>query len=75
MNIRQIKCYLASKIGAKIVVIYYGSRNRKERYEGVVYKLYYNIFTIKLNNGDIKSFNYIDILTKNIQIYIFLVMF
>ena len=36
MNIRQIKCYLASKIGAKIVVIYYGSRNRKERYEGVV---------------------------------------
>ncbi|MCI6847797.1 MAG: hypothetical protein MR835_03005 [Erysipelotrichaceae bacterium] len=69
MNIRQIKYYLASKIGAKIVVIYYGSRNRKERYEGVVYKLYYNIFTIKLNNGDIKSFNYIDILTKNIQIY------
>ena len=53
MNIRQIKYYLSSKIGAKIVVIYYGSRNRKERYEGIVYKLYYNIFTIKLNNGDI----------------------
>lgn len=69
MNIKQIKCYLASKVGSKIIVIYYGSRNRKERYEGIIYKLYYNIFTIKLLNGEIKCFNYIDILTKNIQIY------
>ena len=70
MNIRQIKSYLASKIGCHIVVIYYGSRNRKERYEGIVFQVYYNIFTMKLCTGEIKSFSYKDVLTKTIQIYI-----
>jgi len=70
MNLKVIKRYLSTKIGDKIVIIYYGSRNKKERYEGVLYKLYYNIFTIKLINGEIKSFSYIDILTKTIQIYV-----
>lgn len=70
MNLKLIKRYLASKIGCKIKVIYYGSRNRKERYEGVLWKLYNNVFTIKLSTGEAKSFTYIDILTKTIQIYI-----
>ena len=30
MNIVSIKNYLRTKIGSNIVVIYYGSRNRKE---------------------------------------------
>lgn len=70
MNIKLIRRYLSSKIGSKIVIIYYGSRNRKERYEGVLVKIYYNIFTVRLWNGEIKSFSYNDILTKTIQIYI-----
>ena len=70
MNIRYIKKYLTTKIGAPIVVVYYGSRNRKERYEGILYKLYNNVFTIKLPNNEVKSLSYIDILTKTIQIYI-----
>lgn len=70
MNIKLIKKYLSSKIGSKMIIIYYGSRNRKERYEGILVKIYYNIFTIKLWNGEIKSFSYNDILTKTIQIYI-----
>ena len=70
MNIRYIKKYLTSKIGSKIVVVYYGSRNRRERYEGYLWKLYANVFIIKLYTGEVKSFNYIDILTKVIQIYI-----
>lgn len=70
MNVKSIKRYLASKIGTRIVVIYYGSRNRKERYEGLIYNVYNNIFTIKTCTGEIKSFSYIDILTKIIQIYI-----
>ena len=70
MNIKYIRRYLASKVGSKIVVIYYGSRNRKERYEGYLWKIYANVFAIRLTNGEIKSFTYIDILTKNIQIYI-----
>ena len=59
-----------TKIGEPIVVVYYGSRNRRERYKGILWKLYNNVFTIRLSNGDIKSFTYIDILTKTIQIYI-----
>ena len=70
MNIASIKRYMLSKIGSKIVIIYYGSRNRRERYIGILEKIYYNVFTIRLINGDIKSFSYSDILTKTIQIYI-----
>ena len=70
MNIKNIKKYLRTKIGSNIVVIYYGSRNRKEIYKGVLCKLYMNIFIIKLVNGEIRSFSYTDILTKTIQICI-----
>lgn len=70
MNINYIKRYLQSRLGAKVVIIYYGSRNRKERYDGFLYKIYNNIFIIKLLSGEVKSFAYIDILTKTIQIYI-----
>ncbi len=70
MDIKNIRAYLSRKIGSRIVVIYYGSRNRKERYEGIIFKIYRNIFTIRLCNGDIKSFSYIDIMTKTIKIYL-----
>ncbi len=70
MNIKLIRRYLASRIGSQVVIIYYGSRNRKERYEGIVWKIYGNIFTIRQYNGDVKSFSYIDILTRTIKIYL-----
>lgn len=70
MSIRQIKVFLCSVIGSKIVVIYNGSRNRKEKYCGILLAVYNNIFTIKTPVGELKCFSYIDILTKTIQIYI-----
>ena len=70
MNIKYIRNYLRSKVGSNIIVIYYGSRNRKEIYKGILCKLYQNIFIIKLYNGEIKSFAYTDILTKTVQICI-----
>ena len=70
MNSRYIRRYLATKIGSKIIIIYYGSRNHREKYRGVLWKVYSNVFIIKLITGEIKSFTYIDILTKNIQLYI-----
>ena len=70
MNIKYIRNYLKTKIGSNVVIVYYGSRNRKERYKGILYKLYGNIFTIRLFNGEIRSFSYTDILTKTIQICI-----
>ena len=70
MNMLNIKRYLATKIGCKIVVVYYGSRNKRMKYIGYLDKLYANVFTIKLINGGIKSFMYIDIITKTIRICI-----
>ena len=70
MNIRNIKLYLTSKIGSPIIVLYFGSRNKKERYEGILWKTYNNVFVVMLPSGEIKSLSYIDILTKTIQIYI-----
>lgn len=70
MNINNIRNYLRAKVGFDIIVIYYGSRNRKEIYRGVLYKLYRNIFIIKLPCGEVKSFSYNDILTKTVQICI-----
>ena len=70
MNIKNIKSYIASNMGYTIVINYYGSRNRKERYKGILFKLYNNVFIVKLTSGEIKSLSYIDILTKTIQIYI-----
>ena len=68
MNIISIRNYLRTKVGSKIVVVYYGSRNRKEIYRGVLCKLYRNIFTMRLANGDIKSFSYCDILTRTVRV-------
>ena len=70
MNVRNIKNYLRTKVGSNVVVVYYGSRNRKEIYRGVLFGVYCNIFIIKLASGEIKSFTYIDILTKTVQICI-----
>ena len=70
MNIKIIKNYLKSKVGSNVIVIYYGSRNKKEKYYGIINNVYDNIFTIKLINGDIKSFSYIDVITKTVQISI-----
>ena len=70
MNIKLIKNYLKSKVGSNIVIFYHGSRNRKEKYKGILHKLYDNVFIIRLYNGEIRCFSYTDILIKTIQICI-----
>ena len=70
MNICQIKKYFLNNIGMKITVIYNGTRNKRERYSGYLRKVYNNIFLIETDNNSIKSFNYVDIITKVITIYV-----
>ena len=70
MNINSIRNYLFTKVGSNILVIYYGSRNKKEKFFGILYNVYKNIFIIKLPCGEVKSFSYNDILTKTVQICI-----
>ena len=48
MTIEKIKNKLCRMLGLRVVVIYYGSRNRKERYDGYIFRLDRNIFTSKV---------------------------
>lgn len=67
MNIDSIKEKLITKIGLNVVITEKGMRNRKQIYEGKIYKLYPNIFSIITNKGE-KCFSYADIATKEITI-------
>ena len=42
-------------------------RNKTDYYEGIIYKIYPNIFTINSDYGE-KSFTYRDVITKDITI-------
>lgn len=49
---------------------YNGSRNQIEEFQGIIIGVYNYIFTIRLlNNNEIKSFSYSDILIKKLEIY------
>ncbi len=67
MNINIIKEQIAKNIGKKVIISVYGLRNKVNKYEGPIYKLYPNIFTILYNNEE-KSFNYRDVITGDIKI-------
>ena len=67
MNINITKEEIRKSINKKVIISVYGMRNRINRYEGIIYKVYPNIFTI-LIDGEEKSFTYRDIITGDIKI-------
>ncbi len=67
MNINIIKEDISKNISKKVIVNVYGLRNRVSRYEGILYKIYPNLFTV-LVNGEEKSFNYRDVITGEVKI-------
>ncbi len=67
MNINIIKNKLKEFINQKLKIKVFIGRNKYEYYEGLIDKMYDNIFTIKTETG-IKSFSYSDIATKTIVI-------
>ena len=67
MNINIIRDEIKRNIGKKVEISVYGLRNRHTKYEGVINKLYPNIFTIT-KNGVEKSFPYRDIITGDVKI-------
>ena len=50
MTIEKIKNNIDSKKGNNVKVIYNGSRNKKEEYEGIIKEVYNYIFIIKTDN-------------------------
>ena len=69
MNIDIVKEKLNNNLNKKVVVTVYGLRNKKYIYEGVLYKLYPNIFSI-LCDGVEKSFSYNEYITGDIKLKI-----
>jgi len=67
--IKKIKDNINNNIGSGVKIIYNGSRNKKEEFSGVIKEVYSNIFVIKLENDEIKSFSYSDVLTKTVEIF------
>ena len=67
MNINIIKEEINKNINKKALISVYGLRNRVNRYEGIIYRIYPNIFTI-LVNGEEKSFPYRDVITGDVKI-------
>lgn len=67
MNINLVKEEIKNNINRKVNISVYGLRNRINRYEGVIYKMYPNLFTV-LVNGEEKSFNYRDVITGEVKI-------
>ena len=67
MNINIVKEEIKKKINSKVNISVFGLRNRVNRYEGVIYKVYPNIFTV-LIAGEEKSFTYRDVITGEIKI-------
>lgn len=69
MTIEKIKNNIDSRLGNNVKVIYNGSRNKKEEYSGVISETYNYIFIVKMNDDEIKSFSYRDVLTNTIEIF------
>ena len=69
MNIDLVKQKIENNLNKKVIVTVYGLRNKINRYEGILYKTYPNIFTI-LYDGIEKSFSYTDYITGDIKIKI-----
>lgn len=68
MTIEKIKNDINDKKGNNVRIVYNGSRNKKEEYDGVIKEVYNFIFIVKTEGNEIKSFSYRDILTNTIEI-------
>lgn len=67
MNIDIIKDELKQHLNQPVEIKVFKMRNKINTYQGILKGLYPNIFTIVSNNIE-KSFNYRDIITKDIII-------
>lgn len=67
MNIEDVKNQIKRNLNKNVNITVYGLRNKRERYSGMLYKIYPNIFSIKTEYGE-KSFSYNDVITGEVKI-------
>lgn len=65
MNIRKVKKNILELKDKKLKIKVNIGRNKHEYYEGIIEKLYNNLFTVKTNKG-LKSFTYADVAIKQV---------
>ena len=63
MNVDLVKEQIKSNLGKKVIVKIYGMRNRVDTIEGIITKVYPNLFMVE-NNRESKSISYSEIITK-----------
>lgn len=68
MNIYQVKKYLSKRIGKHATIKYNLGRNKYETYKVVLNEMYNNIFTVKLDNNELKCFSYNDVIMRLVRI-------
>ena len=68
MTTSKIKDKLNNYIGKEVLIKCDLGRNKYEEYNAVIDNLYNHVFTVKLYDNYIKSFSYIDVITKTVKI-------
>lgn len=68
MTIQKIKNELNNHIGSTVKIKYNLGRNKFEEYDVTIKELYKHVFLVKLENEEIKSFSYTDVITHTIKI-------
>lgn len=68
MNLNIVKDNLKKYLGSKITIKYNLGRNKYEKYDVKIVKLYNNVFIVENDNKEVKSFSYNDIIMKTIKI-------
>jgi len=68
MTENKIKEELNNHLGDMMIIKYNLGRNKYEKYNVILKELYNHIFLVQLENENIKSFSYSDIITKTIKI-------
>lgn len=63
MNVDIIKEEIKNNIGKRVLVKIYGMRNRVDTIEGIITKVYPNLFMVE-NGNESKSITYADVITK-----------
>lgn len=67
LNIDLVRSDIKKMQNKKIIITVYGLRNRCNKFEGIINKIYPNIFTVLVNSEE-KSFCYRDIITGDVKI-------
>ena len=69
MNPLLIKKYIEKNVGKKAVIYVFGLRNKTNKYEGFIEKVYPQIFSFR-TKGELKIFSYSEVISGEVKINI-----